>query len=149
VSGQAVLHEFRLALLDGQATAREYGNPVRVRLRGAESDVSRDPYRSIKARPTATVFDLNSPQMDFSPTVRRLEKAGLRQDCDLVVWLCVQDMMDRGISFDDFEVNRTTIDALALPGEDGGTSYQVREKAKACQFAVGYLYWTFGLTRRG
>lgn len=148
MSGEAVSFEYRAALRDAQAAAREYGNPVRVNLRG-EADVERDAYGSIKSRTTSAALPVKAAQIDYTPTQRKLEKAGLEQECDCVVWLAVQDMADLGVDFNRFEVSRTTVTILATPEETGGTLYELREKGRASQFANGYLHWTLGLRRRG
>jgi len=149
MSGEAVLFEFRQAMRDAQATAREYGNLVTLHLRKAEGAVSRDPYRSIKDRAGGTDFPFKSPQIDYTPTKRQLEKAGLREDCEVVVWLVAQDLEDAGIDFNGLEQTRTTVTIGAIPGESGGATYQLREKSRASPFANGFLYRTLGLTRRG
>jgi hypothetical protein len=149
MSGEAVLFEFRQAMRDAQAAAREYGNPVTLHLRQAEAGVSRDAYHGIYDRAGGADFPLKSPQIDYTPTKRQLEKAGLREDCEAVVWLTAQDLEDAGIDFNGLEQTRTTVTIGAIPGESGGAMYQLREKSRASPFANGYLHRTLGLTRRG
>lgn len=145
----AVNLEYQHGLLDAQAMEMEYGKPVVIHVRG-EAGVVRDGYGDIIGRPTDKVtMTQNAATIDYQPTKYQLEKAGLQQSCDVLVWVAAQDFIDNGLAFDDLETKRMTIDIQAIFGEVNGNAYEVKEKARAGSFANGYLYVTFGLTRLG
>ena len=80
--------------------------------------------------------------------VRKLEKAGLRSACDVMIVTAMKDWIDEGLAFDDLEIKRMTVRISAAPGEANGTLYDVREKSRVNKFANGYLGISMGLSRR-
>jgi hypothetical protein len=146
--GQAsVQAEYVNALIDTQALEAEQGQPVQINYR-LEGQVTRDSYGSIIARAAGSIVMVqNAATITYQPVRRELEKAGLREECEILVYVAMQDFIDQGLTFDDLEIKRMTIDVGAIPFENNGNRYEVKEKAKAVSFGNGYLYITFGLKR--
>jgi hypothetical protein len=135
------------ALLDAQSWEQEYGQPVVIHVR-AEGNVARDAYNSIIGAPTdATTLVQNAATIDYSPTRYKLEKANLREECEVSVWIAMQDLVDAGLEFDSLDISRMHVDVGAIPGEAAGSRYEVKEKSRAGAFGNGYLYVTLGLRR--
>jgi len=110
--------------------------------------VTRDLYGSIINRSAGLiVMTQNAATITYQPIRRELEKAGLREECDILIYVAMQDFIDQGLSFDDLEIKRMTIGINAIPFESSGNRYEVKEKSKAGAFGDGYLYVTFGLKR--
>ncbi len=140
--------EYQSALYDQQMTTHEYGQPIIIHIR-YEGDVTRDAYSSIKSRPTDShTLSWRASTIDYQPTERRMEKAGLRERADAIIYTAMQDWIDAGIAFDDIEIKRMYIEIAAIPGEVNGTTYEVKEKARAVPFGNGYLCISFGLSKR-
>lgn len=147
VGPAAVQFEYQNALLDTQAMEWEYGQGVSIHIRG-EDEITRDTYGSIVSRPLDLYTMVqNAAEISYQPTRKQLEKAGLREETDAIIYVAMQDFIDKGLSFDDLEIKRMSIDIHAIPGEVNGTRYEVKEKSRAGAFGNGYLYITFGLRR--
>lgn len=147
IAPNAVTFEYQAGLIDTQAMAAEYGQACVIHVR-AEGQVTRDTYGSIIGRPAdSVVMNLNAATMDYQPTKRQLEKAGLREECDMTIWIAMQDFTDANLAFDDLEVKRMTVDIAPIPGESNGNRYEVHEKSRAGAYGNGYLYITLGLKR--
>jgi hypothetical protein len=142
-----VQFEYLDALRDTQAAEQEYGQPITIHYR-LEGQILRDLYGSIIGRPSDVItMPQNAATITYTPTTRALEKAGLREVCDVAIYVAMKDFMDAGLAFDDLEIKRMTIDIGAIPGEANGNRYEVKEKARAVSYGNGYLYITFGLKR--
>ena len=152
VSTSGVAAEFLQALQDAQAITAEYGNPVVFNVR-QEGQVGRDSYNSIKSRATPVApwpFSVNAASITYTPSRKQVEKIGLRELHDVTIKCAVQDFMDIGIAFDDIETIRTTVEISPInPGESSGATYEIKEKSRTGAYANGYLYYAFGLARRG
>lgn len=127
---------------DAQEACRQYGQRIQVRLR-AEQNVQRDEYKSIKARPTNKTASgsFYAYPIQYQPTERQLEKAGLRERTDVAVWAPLLDFTDLGFDFKDIDATRSTV---IVDGEE----YQIKDKARASQFAGAWLYITLGLSKK-
>lgn len=139
--------EYYHALRDAQMTEWEYGQPVTIHVRD-ETDVTRDTYGSIVNRPSdIVVMNINAAMIDYQPSKYKLEKVGLRQECDVMIYIAIQFFTDVGLAFDDLEPKRMTIDIGAIPGESNGNRYEVVDKVRTVSFGNGYLYIAFALKR--
>lgn len=139
--------EYLHAMKDQQAVAHEYGNPVTITLPG-ETEVVRDAYGSISSRATEAILNMNAAQIDYQPSQRQRERAGLRETCDAIAYFSMQDWLDAGYRFDDIDCTRMLVRIDTIPGEETGTLYDVREKGRSMGFASGYLCITLGLSKR-
>lgn len=147
VSPCGVSLEYVHALQDAQAWEAEYGNPITIHVR-SESGVTRDDYNSIVARQSDLLkIEINAATIDYQPSKYKLEKAGLREECDVMVHVAMQYFMDAGLAFDDLEPKRMTFVIGAIPGESNGARYEVADKCRAVPFGNGFLYIAFGLKR--
>jgi hypothetical protein len=121
-------------------TVQQYGLHAQVIIR-KESNVTRDPYNSIQARADTTLYNFKAWPVEFNPTTKALEKAGIREACECVAWFAMKDFIDNGMGFDDIEIIRTTVKIL-------GNVYEIREKNQQTQVADAYGYLTLGLFKR-
>lgn len=119
----------------------ERGEAVQVILRD-EQDVSRGRYNSINKRDKQSVLNVKAYPVEFSPSQKQLEKAGLREQCNVSIYLASKDLLDQGVSFEDIEFSGKSTVLLR------GTTYEVRDKGMASQVADAFGYITLGLFRR-
>ena len=147
IGPESVQAEYVNALIDTQMVEAEQGQPIQINYR-LEGQVTRDSYGSIVGRAAGlVVMAQNAASITYQPVRRELEKAGLREECEVIVYVAMKDFVDQGLTFDDLEIKRMTIEIGAIPFESNGNRYEVKEKAKAVSFGNGYLYVTFGLKR--
>lgn len=128
------------ALRDAQEICNLYGMPCTIRIR-FESNVERDAYNSVVDRPTEyREFSVGSFPFNTSPNRRDIEKAGLKEAEEVLAWFASKDFTDRGVPFNDIDVERTTVIA-------GGESYRMVQKNATGSFLDAFLYYTFALKR--
>ena len=130
-----------IALNDIKGIVDERGGAIKIILRD-EADVTRDKYNSIKKRAQNTVLEFNAYPIDFSPSQRQLEKAGLRESSDVTVWTAMLDWNNNGVTFEDIEFSGKTTVQL------NGVTYEVREKNVVSQIGNVYGYLTLGLFKK-
>jgi len=130
------------ALKDVSDIVNEYGEDVTIIIRG-EGDVTRDKYNSITKQSTSVdlTYNLKAKPVDHNPNRQQMEKAGIREDCQSIVWFAMKDLLDRKLDFDKIENEKVTV---VLDGND----YGIREKNKAVDFADEHLYFTMGLFKK-
>lgn len=138
----AVDLELTHALLDAQLHCREYGQPVQIRVRD-EGNITRDDYKSIRRR--STVMDLDRTfyafPVEYSPSQRKLEKGGLKESSDVMIYTARQDWLDESLDFEQIDMTRTSVIIE-------GTTFEIREKSRVNQIGTGFVYISFGLVRR-
>jgi hypothetical protein len=129
------------ALTDIYNVMKERGDIIEFMVRG-ESDVVRDSYNSIDNRKNQTSYFFRAFPVDFQPSTKKLEKAGLREECNVLIYTSMQEWINNGIDYNDIEINgRSTIKLQ-------GNVYEIKEKALYGQFNDTFLYVTFGLFKR-
>jgi len=69
-----------------------------------------------------------------------MEKAGIKENVDVLLYTAQQDWIDAGLTYEGIEVIRTTVDIE-------GCRYQVKAKNQFSQFADTYLYITLGCVK--
>jgi hypothetical protein len=129
-----------------QDTACQYGTTITVKLFG-ESSVSRDSLGSIKRRPT-TGTEMKAFPIERQPDTRKLEKAGMREDVDVIAWTPVQTWIDAGIldsenigeTFSAIDMNRSTV---ILDGQE----WKIADKGLATRIGEYPVHITLGLKR--
>lgn len=131
--------------ISGQADIKEMvderGESIKVISR-TESDVTRDKYNSIKKRAQHTIFFLKAYPVIFNPTSKQLEKAGIKEKCDVMIYTAYLDWSQNDIEFEDIEINgRTTIMIRA-------NEYEIREKNVEVQLIDSFGYVTLALSRK-
>jgi|GEM_PF-6736949 len=137
-----VYQEMNDALYDAKSIIDERGTVIQFIYRH-EQNVERDDYNSIKKKSNIdTKYFFRAYPVEFRPNEKRLEKAGLREECDVLVWTAMKDWMDIGLNFSDIILNLNH--SIILEGE----TYEIRDKALVSQFADTFLYITLGAFKR-
>jgi len=136
----AVTNERDGALIDAKSVVDEYGDEIKLILRN-EGNVTRGKYGGIKRKTTTTEYTFNAYPIIYNPGIYALEKAGLRQEVNVVIYLAVKDFIDNSLDFDDIGIIRSTVQM-----KNG--AYEIKEKAQVSQFADVFLYYTLGLFKR-
>lgn len=129
------------ALRDAQTVCRRYGDLITVYDR-TEANITRDSYNSIKARSTTSPIPktMYAYPIDFQPNQKQIEKAGLRESCELMIYTPKKSWSDIGVDFEDIDLIRDTFIIRNI-------KYVIKEKGLSSQFGNTYLYCTFGLSR--
>lgn len=132
--------EYNDALLDVFNEREEYGKPCIFRLND-EDVTGRDKYNSIKALNTPTEVTLNAFPVEYRPTDRQYEMAGIRNQGDVLVYTAKKEWDDKSIGFEDIDIVRTRCTV-------GGRTYEVVDKNQTGQIGDDYLYFVFSLKTR-
>lgn len=128
------------ALRDAQSTVNEYGNDITISI-DKESNIVRDKYNSVNVKGDAgTRYDIKAYPVIDRPHERQLQKAGLTNTADMIVYTATKDWTDRGIEFEDIDINRVVI-------YYEGSRFNIKEKGHESMFADTHLYITFGLSK--
>ena len=141
-ASKAILDEQKDLNLDIQMMMNEIGMPTTFNIRG-EAGVRRDLYGSIKAwTPTVEVvkFTIGAYPYTHSPTQRQLEKAGMKEHADLLIWVSMREFLDRGIDPNGFDMERCTVIA-------DGMQWKIRERSHQNEFGNVEAYLVLGLER--
>lgn len=143
VSDIGTTHEKEHALLDARDIIRERGHAVTVRLHD-EGNVSRDRLGSIKQRATATPdLSFYAFPIIYNPTDKQREKAGLREQTQVLIKTAVQDWVDNGFTVDTL----AAIDSIRATIIIKGAKYEIRDKQLDSQYGDTFLYIHLGLNR--
>jgi hypothetical protein len=137
LSNQGVDLEQLHALLDTKEIIDQRGDSINVKVRG-EDNVIRDRYNTIKKLSDVTSLAFNAYPIDFNPNKYRIEKAGLFEESELLLYTATADWFNAGYTFDTINIKRTTIYVR-------DQMYVIKEKGLASQFGDVWLYITFGL----
>ena len=136
-----VYHERNCAMIDAYNEIEERGEIVAIILRN-ESNVTRGRYNSITKRDQDTKYMVKAYPINYNPNERDLEKAGLRERVDVVIYTSMKYWRDNSVDFDnDMIANKMTIKMR-------GSDYEVKDKGLVSQFSDFFLYGTFGLSKR-
>ena len=125
---------------DIYCAACEYGMDIIFNLR-TESTVHRDRYRSIDRMETTTPTTIKALPVTFQPNRKQLEKAGLTEEVEVLVYTASKFWDDLSIDFDDISMIVATVDLL-------GKEYSIKEKGLSGQIGNSWGYYTFGLVKR-
>lgn len=137
--------ETQAALLDAYCVAIEWGMSIVFRQR-FETQVLRDRYNSVArynvAESVASLaVDMRTYPAQFSPTTRDIEKSGLRERTEVIIYIPAKYFIDNNIDFERITPEFCTFDIL-------GSVYEIRDKARQSQFRGVFLYYVFGLHKR-
>ena len=113
------------ALRDVQYIMNDRGDIFYIFLRG-ESEVVRDKYNSIKTVNTTYDFSMYCYPFISNPTQDQMNKAGIYQKADAIVYTAYKSWTDNGYTINDIDTLRSTI----LYDEQ---SYQIKEKNNSNQ----------------
>lgn len=138
-----VSHERDQAMLDVSMIVNEYGEDVILYGR-CEDAITRDKYGSIiysQVEGFPPRFDLKAYPVDHQPNRQQMEKAGIREQCEAIVWFSMKDIIDKGLTFDGIGVQTYT---MTIDGND----YGIRDKAKVNPYGDQHLYLTIGVFKK-
>jgi hypothetical protein len=131
------------ALKDTYDVAHQYGDNITVYVRN-EGDISRDTYEDMKSgklSPDVTPIFMPANPITFQPNRRVLEKAGMREDCDVLLYTPMYSWIQAGIDFEEIDLIRSTVILR-------GIKYVIKEKGFESQFIDTYLYVVLALRRK-
>jgi hypothetical protein len=130
------------ALKDVSDIVNEYGEEITLIVR-EESNISRDKYGSIKCAQVvpALEYKFKALPVDHNPDSRKMEKAGIREECNVIAWISMKDVLDKGLDYGKIDAGRFNV---IIHGE----TYNITEKGKAGEYADEHLYITLGLAKR-
>jgi hypothetical protein len=129
------------ALTDIKGIVDERGMLIKVVLR-KESNVTRDRYNSIEARQQDRIIWMKAYPVNFSPSMKQLEKAGIREQANVLAYTAMKDWMTAGVELDEIEFEgRSTV---VLQGKE----YEIRERGQESQIGDSFAYITLGLFKR-
>lgn len=127
------------ALSDARDYVNERGHEVVLQF-VEESQVDRDIYNSIKNR-TPVEYPLKAFPIVYSPTSKQLEKAGIKDNVDVVVTLAMLDLTDSEL---DFQI----IDEIRWEVLLNDETFIIKDKNQINHFADTYLNVTLGLFKK-
>lgn len=136
---ECIQHELCCALQDAQDIIRERGNDIII-YKNDESEIERDIYGSIKKR-TQVQCDFKAFPINYNPTQDILEKAGIKENVDVLVTTASQDWTDNNINFND-------IDGIRWEVELNGELFTIAEKNRINMFGNVYLNYILGLFKK-
>ncbi len=126
-------------LADVKQVIDEWGSSVIIQLR-QEPEITRDKYNSLKKRGTPTTITLKAYPVEYNPNEYQLEKAGLRENVEVIIYTAFLDYSNNSVGFGDIEIKRSTV---ILEGQ----RYEIRDKKKFGQIQDTWLYIVLGLNK--
>jgi hypothetical protein len=136
------------ALVDIEQMCRERGEEITLILND-EVNVDRGKYGGIEQRHAGQTLTLYAYPVEYAPSIRRLEKAGLREECNALCYLPSMSFKRLGIEFDNLTIGGAEgIDVRRSWAVVAGEKFEVREKAKVGPFSDYFEYWTLALFKR-
>jgi hypothetical protein len=140
-ASNGVYAERNCALRDVKSIMEERGDLVEFLFR-KEPNVTRDNYNSIDKRNQSQVLFFRAYPIEFGPSEKKLEKAGLREQNDVLIYTAMKEWITYGIDFRNIELaTRNTVKIQ-------GNTFEVKEKGLSGQFNDTFLYITFGLSKQ-
>lgn len=127
------------ALKDAQDMINQLGTDIVLETTN-EQNVERDIYNSIKKR-TVVNYTFKTFPVNYSPTQDKLEKAGIRENVDVIVFLSAKDFSDNNIDYNDIDGTRWEV---LLNGE----TYTIGDKNRINMFSDVYLNFVLGLFKK-
>jgi hypothetical protein len=138
--------EAKNALLDTKQAIDIRGNEIFIHFK---SDVpNRDRYNSIEKRNYNTK-SIKAYPIDKNPSVYTLEKLGIREDIDLLVYTATQDWINinKGIKDIDSIVEEISLN-IDQKNNENTELYIIKDFKEVNQFSRVYLNIVLGLTRK-
>jgi len=124
------------ALRDAKEFIDERGDDV-VLKETSEANLVRDEYGSIKQK-VITEYTMKSFPIEFSPTSDQLEKAGLKENVDVIIYLATLDFTNNSIDFESLDEIRWRVTVR-------GNTYKISDKNEVNMMADAYLNIALGL----
>lgn len=139
VNRSAIDFNYQCALVDVQCQINEVGLEVRIE-DNQESTLARDKYRSIARNVSPTIITVYAYPADFNPNEKSIDRAGLKESVDIILWTPFKTWTDNNIAFLD-------IDLIRWEAIISDESYVIRDKALNGQLGSGYLYVVLGAVK--
>lgn len=129
-----------------QDAACQYGTPIKIGLNN-ESDVARDKLQGIKRRPVP-YLDMKALPVERHPDARKLNKAGIHEEVEILIYTPIQYWIDLGI-IDDAHFGDTfaRIDTTRSTVILDGTEFKIADKGLPERIGQYPIYITLGLRR--
>ncbi len=125
------------ALKEVQDIVNAEGVFVHIILRG-ESNVTQDEYKSVKNKAQLKSVWLKAFPIIDNPSKNEIDKIGLKEDTEIVIYTSMKDWIDKGYSFDDISLEYSTV-------KYDGATYKIRDKKRLDKIGNQYLYIVLGL----
>jgi hypothetical protein len=144
ISRPGVELEKQHALRDVLQWVYERGREIIINLH-TESTIKRDDYNSIinKDDIIADNFTTYAYPLEFNPTTKQQEKAGIREDVDCIAWTSTQAWLDAGYSISRLK----EIDSIRATIIIDDSKYEISEKNHVSDFSDTFLYVVLGLNK--
>ena len=126
-------------LKDVKQVMDEQGASYILQLR-EEPEVTRDKYNSLKKRGTPNIMPAKTYPVGYNPSIYQIEKAGLRENVEVIIYTAMCDYINASVGFDDIEIKRSTV---ILDSQ----RYEIRDKKKFGQIQDTWLYIILGLNK--
>ena len=136
VSREGMNFEAEHALRDVQAAALEYGTEVKF-YTPTESTVNRGRYNSVKSMAIDVDITVYANQVDYSPSKKTLERVGLSEDTEIIVYIPTQE-------FTDVTHDIKSIDLIRWRMVVKGREYIMSDKKSWSEIGDTYLYIVIG-----
>ena len=131
--------EQKYALADAKACIDQRGRDIIIQ-HTTEEDVTRDIYNSIKKREPLN-FTIKAFPVKFNPTADALEKAGIKENVDVLVTTAALDWMNNNLTIKDIDSTRSEV---ILDGE----TYTIKDKNQVNMFSDAFLNIVLGLFKK-
>jgi hypothetical protein len=132
---------------DALDAAMQYGTPITFRPR-KEIDVSRDTLGTIKKKSITPTFETWALPVERQPDARKLEKAGVREVVDVLIYTPIQSWIDAGLVSDDtLGKDFTAIDMIRDTVLLDGQEFKIADKGLSMRIGKFPVFITFGLKR--
>lgn len=139
--------EMENALQDAKDIIDERGNDITL-LDNTESTVERDSYGEIIRR-VPTQYTMHAYPVIYNPTQDELEKAGIKENVELMVTLAVKDLTNIGITYDDIDNIRFEVAVNVDPLTNTDSQlYIIKDKNNLNMFSHTYLNVVLGLFKK-
>ena len=126
-------------LKDIKQVLDEWGAAITIQLR-EEPEVTRGKYNSLKKRGAPTTITAKAYPVEYNPSIYQIEKAGLRENVEVIIYTAMCDYINASVGFDDIEIKRSTV---ILDSQ----RYEIRDKKKFGQIQDTWLYIILGLNK--
>lgn len=133
-----MIGERNIAYDDVRRIVNEYGQDVSI-LRDSETDMTRDQYGSITQR-APQVFKISAFPVRLNPSEKDLQKVGIREKVDLILYLSNERLAALGKTMDDIDPIRDTV-------QWKGKTYKITHRNPYSQFNDVDLYTVLGCVR--
>ena len=140
VNRSGIAADYECALIDVQCLVNETGLELTFEP-SVETDIRRGSYRSIRRNEPSSTITVYSYPTEFSPNTKSIERAGLREDVDVIAYTPFKTWRDNNYTFRNLDLIRWEV-------QIDGQTYTVREKTLYDQLGAGYLYVIFGLSKK-